>query len=134
MPVETVRLSQQAKDQLIRLKRFTRIQNWNVLSRWALCSSLAESGAPRQQTIAADSSVEMTWRTFGGELDDVYRAVVLHRLIRDGCDLEHVASHMFRVHLHRGIGYLAGDPKIRTIVELVRKALEAVEPGCDSSD
>ena len=45
-PVERVRLSQTAKDQLTKLKRQTRIDRWNVLCRWALCRSLAEPSPP----------------------------------------------------------------------------------------
>ena len=36
MAIEHIRVSQHAKDQLIRLKRVTGIKNWNVLCRWAL--------------------------------------------------------------------------------------------------
>lgn len=46
MAVEHVRVSQQAKDHLVRLKRITGIKNWNVLCRWALCVSLAEESTP----------------------------------------------------------------------------------------
>ena len=38
----SVRVNQQAKDQLIKLKRITGIKQWNVLCRWALCLSLAQ--------------------------------------------------------------------------------------------
>ena len=36
MAVEHIRLSKQAKNQLIKLKRVTGIEHWNVLCRWAL--------------------------------------------------------------------------------------------------
>ena len=42
MSLETVRLSQRGKEQLIKLKRVTGIKQWNVLCRWALCVSLAD--------------------------------------------------------------------------------------------
>ena len=42
MIIKQVRVSQQAKDQLSRLKGKTGIKNWNVLCRWALCYSLSE--------------------------------------------------------------------------------------------
>jgi DNA sulfur modification protein DndE len=35
MIIKQVRLSQQAKDQLARLKGKTGIKNWNILCRWA---------------------------------------------------------------------------------------------------
>ena len=37
MSIKQVRLSNQAKEQLIRLKTRTGIQQWNILCRWALC-------------------------------------------------------------------------------------------------
>ncbi len=41
-PLDRVRISQAAKDQLIKLKRVTKIDQWNILCRWAFCRSLAE--------------------------------------------------------------------------------------------
>ena len=46
MIVKHFKLSQPEKDRLIRIKAKTGIQNWNVLCRWALCWSLAESSIP----------------------------------------------------------------------------------------
>ena len=60
MSLETIRLSEPAKDQLSRVKRTTPIKNWNILCRWALCLSLAEKTVPGPSKIATDSSVEMT--------------------------------------------------------------------------
>ena len=42
MAIDHIRFSQQAKDQLIKFKRVTGIEHWNILCRWALCVSLAE--------------------------------------------------------------------------------------------
>jgi DNA sulfur modification protein DndE len=78
-PIEHIRLSQQAKDQLLRLKRKTGIQHWNVLCRWAFCISLAEPGVPPPAKIPADSSVEMTWKVFGGVYSDIYLALLKQR-------------------------------------------------------
>lgn len=123
MPIENIRLSQTARDQLIRLKRHTGIANWNVLCRWAYCLSLAEPTPPRRLKPAADSSVEMTWRTFGGDLDEVYRGLALERAHHEGLSDELSDGELFRLHLHRGIGYLAGDRRIRDIAELLRLAI-----------
>ena len=73
MPIENIRLSQVARDQLVQMKRYCGIGQWNILCRWAYCLSLAESSPPRKQPVPSDSSVEMTWRTFGGADDEVYR-------------------------------------------------------------
>lgn len=124
MSLETIKLSQRAKEQLTRAKRDTGIKNWNVLSRWALCLSLAEESVPAPAKIPADSSVEMTWKVFGGADADVYLALVAQRCQNDGLgtDLETIAE-QFRLHLHRGIGYLFGDPQLKKLPGLLTSAL-----------
>ncbi|WP_308115593.1 DNA sulfur modification protein DndE [Rhodococcus qingshengii] len=124
MPVEHVRLSQSARDQLITLKRRTGIAHWNVLCRWALCRSLAEPNVPPAVKLVTDSSVEMTWRVFAGNHGEVLWALVRFRSYRDGLPLddESIAS-QFRLHLHRGIGYLLGDTRSSDIGGLVKLAL-----------
>ena len=76
MIVKQVRLSQQAKDHLSRLKGKTGIKNWNVLCRWALCYSLSEKTMPTDLPMNNDSNLEMSWYTFGGEYSDLYEAIV----------------------------------------------------------
>ena len=123
MAIEHIRVSQQAKDQLIRLKRVTGIKNWNVLCRWALCVSLAERSAPQNATAHSDSNVEMTWRVFGGRYADLYLAMLKERCRLDGLGVDDATlSQQFRFHLHRGIAYLAGNKKIRGIEDLVSMA------------
>ena len=124
MSIETVRISKQGRDQLSRLKSRTGIGQWNILCRWALCLSLAESGQPRAVS-AGDRPIEIAWRTFGGEYADVYLALVRDRCIRDGHNLDDqtIADQLHR-HVHRGISYLAGDPDAKSIAGLVDKALE----------
>lgn len=120
MAIEHIRLSRQAKDQLIKLKRVTGIEHWNVLCRWALCLSLAEQSVPPQSKIPADSNVEMSWKVFGGRYADLYLALMRERCVRDGlgADPDTVAQ-QFRLHLHRGISYLAGNKDLRKIDDLV---------------
>jgi DNA sulfur modification protein DndE len=116
MLLETVRLSQRAKDQLSRVKRDTGIKNWNVLSRWALCLSLAEPTQPAPAKIVTDSSVEMNWRTFGGVDADLYHALMIQRCVQDGLGTNpDVVAEQFKLHLHRGIGYLFGNPKLKSL-------------------
>jgi DNA sulfur modification protein DndE len=124
-PVDRVRISQAAKDQLIKLKRVTKIDQWNILCRWALCRSLAEPTPPSPVAIPTDSNVEMTWQVFGGAIADSLAIALKQRCNRDGLptDRETLAT-QFRLHLHRGIGYLAGDPTLRSIEHLVEKTVE----------
>ena len=123
MSIKQIRLSAQAKDQLIRLKKRTGIQQWNILCRWAFCVSLAEPTPPAPIPVPADSNVEMSWHVFGGECHELYMAVLKERCTRDGLDTDgDTLNRQFRLHLHRGISYLATPNHIRTISDLVRLA------------
>lgn len=109
IPIESIRLSEKAKLQLITMKRRTGITNWNVICRWAFCLSMQEKSIPPDEVIPTDSSVEMSWRTFAGQADQVYLGMLLVRAERDGVPIERQAlAHYFRLHLHRGISYLTG--------------------------
>lgn len=121
--IETVRVSEKARNQLITLKRRTGIQNWNVLCRWAFCVSLAERSRPPSEDIPADSSVEMSWRVFTGGLDEIYWGLLVQRAREDGIDLTRESlNSYFRLHLHRGISYLTGNPKLQSVEDLVALA------------
>ncbi len=124
MALEHIRLSQQAKGQLVRLKRMTGIEHWNVLCRWALCVSLAEQSVPPSANIPADSNVEMSWKVFSGRYADLYLALLKERCMSDGLGTNpDTLAHQFRLHLHRGISYLAGDTRLRKIDDLVSLAV-----------
>ncbi|MCP2728414.1 DNA sulfur modification protein DndE [Limnofasciculus baicalensis] len=124
-PIDRFKLSQSAKDQLTKLKRNTKIDQWNILCRWAFCRSLAEPTIPSPVPIPADSNVELTWRVFGGEIADILLIALKQRCQNDGLgsDKETLVT-QFRLHLHRGIGYLAGDLNIKKIEDLIELALE----------
>jgi DNA sulfur modification protein DndE len=126
MSLKQIRLSAQAKDQLIRLKTKTGIPQWNILCRWAFCLSLRQPAPPTPIEIPADSNVEMTWQVFAGEAPELYLALLKERCERDGLGTsEEVLARQFRLHLHRGISYLATPQTIRSIAELVRLAVTA---------
>ncbi len=123
MSIRQIRLSSQAKEQLIRLKSRTGIPQWNILCRWAFCLSLAEPTPPTPIEIPADSNVEMTWHVFGGECHELYMALLKERCVRDRLGIDpDVLNRQFRLHLHRGISYLATPNKVRGIGDLVALA------------
>ncbi|PBA28934.1 DNA sulfur modification protein DndE [Mycobacterium intracellulare] len=124
MSIEHIRLTTTARDQLVTLKRRTGIMQWNVLCRWAVCRSLAEPAPPPAAKLVFDSNVEMTWRVFAGEYGDELLALVRYRCHIDGLSIdEDTVGQQFRLHLHRGIGYLVGDPRITNIGGLVSLGL-----------
>lgn len=126
--IDTVRLSEKARVQLLSLKRRTGLQHWNVLCRWAFCLSVSEPSVPPKETIPADSSVEMTWRVFTGGQEDVYMAILLARAKQDEVviDKENILEY-FRLHLHRGISYLHGSATVRNVADVARLAIKKVD-------
>lgn len=105
MMIETVRVSEKAKTQLVTLKRRTGIQNWHTLCRWALLASLAEKAIPPFETIVTDSNIAIDWKTFAGPSSELIAAVLAERAHRDGVP-EGSLPEFFKIHLHRGIAYL----------------------------
>ena len=119
-PVEHIRLSKQARDQLITLKRSTGIKNWNTLCRWAFCMSLSEPTVPPMVKPGAEQGVEMTWAVFAGDLSDVLAALLKSRCHRDRLPAdEGNLGNALRSHIHRGLGFLSSDKRIRNIVSLI---------------
>ncbi len=121
--LERIRLPQKDKEALIRLKSRTGIGNWNTLCRWAFLVSLAEPKLPKSQEIVADSNVEMGWKTFAGEHDQLMLHLLVERCLGDGLPTDaQTLAHQFRLHLHRGIAYLSTKGKVGDIADLVRMA------------
>jgi DNA sulfur modification protein DndE len=121
--IETVRVSPAARDQLITLKRRTGLTHWNELCRWALCRSLAEPTPPADVPIQVEDGVEMSWRTFAGPHGDLFLGLLRERCRQDGLPTDETTlARYFRLHLHRGIGYLFGDGEVSSIEGLLRLA------------
>ena len=120
MIVRTVRLSQQAKDHLSRLKGKTGIKNWNILCRWAFCYSLSEKTIPTDVPIIADSNLEMSWYTFAGEYSELYEALMVAwcQKMDLPTDTSTLAKY-FRLNLERGIAHLCGTGFIKNIEDLL---------------
>lgn len=106
MSIETIKLSEKERQQLITLKRKTKIENWNVLCRWALCLSLAEKSIPPHEELASDSSLEMTWKTFSGGKEELYISLLRERAYHDRIDIIENELSFLRIHLNRGISFL----------------------------
>lgn len=124
MIIKQVHLSQQAKDQLSRLKAKTGIRNWNILCRWALAYSLAENTVPTDVPLAMDSNLEMSWYTFGGEYYEIYEALIKAWCIRKGLpDDDETVVKYFRLNLERGIAHLCGTGFIKSIDDLLALAV-----------
>ena len=125
MIIKQIKLSSASKDRLGRLKGKTGIKNWNVLCRWALCYSLSENTMPTDIPINADSNVEMSWYTFGGEFNEIYEALLIAWCIRMGLPTDETTlAKYFKLHLERGIAHLSGTNFIKNLEDLLTLALE----------
>ena len=120
MSLDTIRLSQKAKDRLIVLKRRTGITQWNILCRWALCRSLAEKNPPPDHEIKTDSNIEIAWSTFGGEYAGIYLVLLKSRCIEDEIEsTEEILQKQLLAHIHRGVNYLFTEITKGEVVQLL---------------
>ena len=117
--VETLRISDRSNSQLITLKRRYGVENWNVLCRWAFCLSLKEKTNPRREEGRSTGNLEIAWRTFGGDMQEIYLALLHDRCNRGGiARTKENLTEQLRLHVERGIGYLAANKDIRQIDDL----------------
>lgn len=115
-PVETVRISKKGKDILLKLKRHTGIENWNILCRWALAASLREKKRPLMVKDSADGGIEMSWKVFAGEHSDVLAVLVMERAITDGLSAKNEdKADCLRAHIARGLEYLGSGSETKSI-------------------
>ena len=125
MTMKQIRLSQRSKEKLSRLKGKTGIKNWNILCRWALCYSLSEKTIPTDVEIPADSNLEMSWYTFGGEYSDLYDALVRAWCIEMGLPTDDATlQKYFHLNLERGIAHLSGTGFIKSLDDLISLAVK----------
>ena len=125
MQIEIVKVSQVGKNQMTTLKRRTGIPTWNILCRWAFCISIAEKTPPHAHRSEGDYPIEMTWKTFAGEYDGLYLALLKKQCLSDGVELtsENIQRQL-RLHIHRGLSYLAGDKSMKSIEDFVGIAVK----------
>ena len=65
-PVDSIRLSQTDRERLIRIKRLTGIDSWNVLCRWALLLGMNARKGEVDELQEGRGAVEIKWDTFAG--------------------------------------------------------------------
>ena len=75
----------------------------------------------------------MTWKVFAGKHEELYWALLKQRCRRDELPTDReTLSHYFKLHLHRGIAYLAGDKSLRSVADLVRRSVPISETAQSS--
>lgn len=119
-PVDHVRVSTTGREILIRIKKRTGLEHWNVICRIALCRSLANPKRPPKPIKTGESSIDMEWKTFAGPISEELTALVYLRASKDGIDFskKEEISEYFRSHLERGISSLQNVKSLRGLVNL----------------
>lgn len=132
-PVETVRISQRGRDLLIKLKRNTGIDNWNILCRWALLLSLSEKSAPSPILEKYEGGVEIQWKVFAGEISNEIISLIKLRSKKDGYEATHThESECLKLHIHRGLVYLTAGLDRQDMKAMFSKLI-ACKPTYDAT-
>jgi len=123
-PVETVRLSDKSKDLLVKIKRITGIQTWNVICRIAFCLSLRDRSTPPPASEGEKPAIEISWKVFAGELGDIYSGLLLQRFKLERLNNSDMTiEECLKRHIFRGLGSLdaATNQKNKGSLELLFK-------------
>ena len=103
--VERIRLTNQEKGLLTRMKASTGLDNWNIFARWAFCYSLSmEEKISVQQDEESSFGIEMTWMVFAGKNFKIYQDLLVQECL--DLDLKPNKSNLnkvMRAHLSNGI-------------------------------
>jgi DNA sulfur modification protein DndE len=132
MSVETVRLGSDTKIHLSTLKKRTGIENWNTLCRWAFCLSVSDESPVREREERNLGAVEMSWKTFAGEEEEIYRLLLIDR-----CQSEHgsldkdVLASTLRQHIARGAARLVSNRNLKSVGDLLSTLSGVAEQPVD---
>ena len=103
--VERIRLTNQEKGLLTRMKGATGLDNWNIFARWAFCYSLSmKEKISVQQDEESSFGIEMTWMVFAGKNFKIYQDLLVQECL--ALDLKPNKSNLnkvMRAHLSNGI-------------------------------
>lgn len=120
-PCETLRLGKQSRDNLIKIKRVTGIEHWNIICRWALFVSLREPTRPVVPPEASEGGVEIAWKVLAGDLGEVISVLLSLRVHRDGDCSGAESTGLLRAHVTRGLGYLASGTETKNIGDFITR-------------
>ncbi len=124
-PVETIRLGKQSRDQLVKIKRITGIENWNTVCRLAFAVSIREETCPPLEKSSRDDGIELTWKIFAGDYSEIFASLLNSDLIRHRLgNSELDPNGLLHAHLRRGLGFLASGSDIRSIEAFVEKWIQ----------
>lgn len=117
--IDTLRTTSNIKNILVRLKSITGVQYWNVVCRWALCTSLKQSTLPRLIEEKLDG-VEIDYDVFVGKNKIIYTQLLLNNLKKHNVRLtkDNIKKYLY-AHVNRGVSILY-NYKMKTIKDLLK--------------
>lgn len=117
--MERLRLSGAARNQLVSLKRRTRIEHYNALCRHALCMSLANASIPPEEDFNFAGGIDIDWRVLTGGQEALYYNILMVRLLSEGMTpTEEAVRKAALLHIHRGLSYLVSRREDDLLLEL----------------
>lgn len=117
--LDSIRLSENSKRQIVRIKRKTGIENWNTVCRWAFCLSIKESPHVDSSDAFQISNVEMTWKTFTGKNESSYYALAAQSYAMRSKEDISLHDHLTQ-HISRGISIIHSRVANKSIEDLLK--------------
>ena len=87
----------------------------NIMSRFALCYSIADPSMPDKDKYDTDGQ-ELNRFTLLGEGDPLYIALVKERLVQDGIKIKDEFLAYFLAHINRGVEQIF--PRVKSLSDL----------------
>jgi DNA sulfur modification protein DndE len=73
--IESIRLTETDKELLVRIKRKTGIESWNILCRWSYLIGLSHDQINISNSHEKRDAIEIKWETFAGRQSSYYEAI-----------------------------------------------------------
>jgi DNA sulfur modification protein DndE len=108
--IESIRLTESEKEMLVRIKRKTGIESWNVLCRWAYLLGLSQEQITSSSSHEKRDAVEIKWETFAGKNSYIYLAVTKYKYALElKRNKEITPFEFFHIRLSTGIRILSNS-------------------------
>lgn len=117
-PIDSIRLSQEDRDRLIRVKRLTGIESWNVLCRWALLLGLRAERGDTDESRETRGAIEIKWDTFAGSYSRLLAHLITWSYQAQKTEKYKTIGEFIHGRLTHGILILSKPGKIQNVASL----------------
>ena len=119
-----LRLPKRTRDQLVYLKRKTKVKHYHVLCRWAFCLSIKDGRPPRDSIPSTNEDFELQLGTFGQRYTEIYWDLGRQSVIAESLEVtEDNIRRSIELHIQRGMARMGGTGGIRSVSDLVQFAI-----------